>query len=146
MASQADLIPTLDSLSIKSPPEQPALTEFLLFPKLPTEIRLKIWDIILYAPRKITLKHLGKDELASENLAPSTEPVVTTDLADWRPLERRIQGVVRVEEDTNPAILLDINMESRMEALNFYDGKFPSHSFEGWEIIRGVEAQALWYV
>lgn len=73
---------------------------FHLFPKLPTEIRLRIWKLALCGPRilGLVLAHDMLSELSDPN-----EPI--------RP---------RIEVNHPPDVLLHVNRESREEALRKY--------------------------
>lgn len=87
------------------------LQTFLLFPKLPTEIRLKIWHIFLDTPRTISLKYREEPEKTSDVTSAGTKQFV-----------KRL-GYFFIEKDDAPAVLLDVNIEAREEALAFYEGR-----------------------
>jgi hypothetical protein len=74
-------------------PEKSSPT-FTLFPKLPTELRLKIWKYALPGPRAIRVQRA------------------------WSTLSRRIRAVAK------PPAVLQINSESRQLALRFYEVSF----------------------
>lgn len=77
------------------------LTSFELFPNLPSEIRLKIWGIILSTPRVTTLKC-------------NKEP--------YKPGKPR--AAKSFTSDCPPPALLHVNRETRYEALNVYTPHF----------------------
>ncbi|KAF2431024.1 hypothetical protein EJ08DRAFT_588135 [Tothia fuscella] len=76
-------------------------TKFHLFPNLPVEIRLRIWDIVLSIPRTVQIR---------------CNPVLFT------------RGVPRTastfDSQTPPPPLLHVNRESRHEALRVYKAYF----------------------
>jgi hypothetical protein len=65
MSRVQSLLKALQTLEIPTPPFQ-NLREFDLFPKLPTELCLRIWRLAAFAPRGISLRYL--DPASSEPL------------------------------------------------------------------------------
>ncbi len=87
------------------------LTDFHLFPKLPTEIRLKIWNSIAQHPRIVAVEFLVEefiDDLDDEDLG-SEEPATWM---EWSP---------RVCPQSRQPPLLQINQEAREEGSRIYE-------------------------
>lgn len=107
------------------------LQEFILFPNLPTEIRLQIWHIALNTDRTITLKYIEKPKPSAKGPDPNV----------------RDMGYFTVQKDDNPAVLLGVNKEAREEALGFYHERIASVTCIGtsrW-LRSGLEAQKWLY-
>ena len=77
------------------------LQEFTLFPELPAELRLKIWDFALPGPNVITVE-LDDSNWAIRGARPLPKPKYT------------------FENSPTPPIHLQVNIESRIHALKSY--------------------------
>lgn len=96
-----------------------SLEDFLFFPNLPAEIRLKVWHLVLHTHRTITLKQV-KTGVSTYSAPIRNEEIITVN-----------KETSVVEKDDAPAVLLSVNHEARAEALSFYDGIIPSRDIAG---------------
>ena len=95
---------------------------FTLFPRLPTELRLKIWHLAMPGPRTITLQYKFRRRARLESALPYT--------ASW------------TSKDLNPAAL-QVCHESRYEALEIYEQAFGTHACSGRKVYFDFEQDTL---
>jgi 2EXR family len=93
-------------------PELPALTEFTLFPKLPKELRIKVWQFAAREPRIVEVCQLQDAKYIFRT---------TNDDDDWETINS-----APFYSPTALPVILRINQESRVIALENYTLSFPN--------------------
>jgi hypothetical protein len=94
-------------------PELPALIEFTLFPKLPKELRIKIWQFAARESRIVEVCQLQDPKYISRSSDDDDDDWVTTNSAPFY-------------SPTALPVILRINQESRVIALENYTLSFPN--------------------